>query len=81
MIVLHGHYVGACVQVSFMDILWGVSRKRMLCRCCYDMEMYELVGRLYTLLQQGHGLDMLQMGWSSMDLNMGIGQILDESKM
>jgi len=36
----------------------------MLCRCCYDMEMYELVGRLYILVQQDHGSNMLQMGWS-----------------
>ena len=63
MTVMQGHYAEACVEVSFMDILWGMSKKRMLCRCCYDMEMYETVERLYTLVQQGHGLDMLQMGW------------------
>lgn len=57
------------------------AKQRMLCRCCYDMEMYELVEKLYTLVQQGHGLTCCRWDGVSMDLNMGIGQILDESKM
>lgn len=58
MTVMQGHYAGACIEVSFMDILWGMSKQRMLCRCCCDMEMYELVERLCTLVQQDHGLNM-----------------------
>ena len=63
MTVMRGHYAGACVDVSFMDILWEMPKQRMLCRCCCDMEIYEPTERLYTLVQKGHGLNMLQMGW------------------
>ena len=63
MTVVQGHYAGACVEVSFRDILWGMPKQRMLCRCCCAMETYELVERLYTLVQQGHEQNMLQMGW------------------
>jgi len=59
----------------------GVPKRRMLCGYCYDIEMYKLVGRLYTLMQQSHGLTCYRWDGVSMDLSMGIGQILDESNM
>ncbi len=48
----------------------SMPKQRMLCKCCYDL--YELVERLYALVQLNHGLIMLQMdGDYFMDLSMG----------
>ena len=53
--VIHGHSMG---NVEAKDVEISTSR------CYSDMEMYKPMERLYTLVQQGHGLNMLQMGWS-----------------
>jgi len=81
---MQGHYAGACVEVSLMDILWGVLRHG----CCANAVVtwryvYELMERLYTLVQQDHGLygrvaNGMEIPWTEA---WGLQQILDESEM
>ena len=62
----HDSYAGALCRSMCRSVIHGHSMENSEakeCKSYCDMEMYEPVERLYTLVQQSHEMNMLQMGW------------------